>query len=117
MISRLVDVRLDAKRRVALPSHFLEALPAQARLVGHIEAPGRFVIETPEAAVEAASRRIRADLDPAGVSYDAGADVRVMRTEDARIADANAEARSRANDSADGEAGQRLLAALGLSEA
>lgn len=117
MISKFMDVRPDTKRRVALPADFLDSLPATARLVAHVEAPGRYIIETPEAAVAAAAARIHAALDPSAGDYDAVADVHEMRDEDARISDVNFEARSRSLHGEDTGAGDRLLAALGLSEA
>lgn len=117
MMNRLVEVRMDAKRRVALPSALLEAvgIHASSRLVAHVESPGRFVIETPEAAVTAASERIWADLGPVDTEYDAAADVRAMRDEDTRIADGNAA--DRATSDEQGDDGRRLLTALGLNGA
>lgn len=107
---------MDAKRRVALPTALLDAAGIQtsSRLLAYAEAPGRFVIETPEAAVTAASQRIWADLGPIDSEYDATADVRAMRDEDRRIADANAVACADSGEQAD-EDGRRLLAALGLA--
>lgn len=116
MAGRLVDVRVDSKRRVSLPASFLEGIPASARLIAHVEAPGRFVIQTPEAAVEAAAARIRGAVDRAAASVPAAADVRAMRDEDARLSDVQAKARSDANDGPDTGAGARLLAALGLPD-
>lgn len=117
MVSRLVDVKMDAKRRVALPRQFLEGIEPPTRLVAHMDGPGRFVIETPEAAVAAAAQRIWAGLDPVVSDYDGTADVRAMRHEDARIADANAVARNPSGDSEtqDDEASRRLLTDLGLT--
>lgn len=114
-MSRLLEVRMDAKRRVALPGALLEAagIHGPTRLLAYVESPGRFVIETPEAAVAAASQRIWADLDPTA-EYDATADVRALRTEDARVADTNVAARADSDEQAD-EDGRRLLAALGLT--
>ena len=115
-MNRLLEVRMDAKRRVALPGALLEAagIHSPTRLLAYAESPGRFVIETPEAAVAAASQRIWADLEPADAEYDATADVRAMRDEDARVADASAAARADSDEQVD-EDGRRLLAALGLA--
>ncbi|TFV57748.1 hypothetical protein E4P41_13900 [Geodermatophilus sp. DF01-2] len=117
-MSRLLELRMDAKRRVALPSVLLEAAGIEnpTRLLAYAESPGRFVIATPEAAVAAASQRIWADLDPTDSGYDASADVRAMRDEDVRVADRNAAARADSDEQAD-EDGRRLLAALGLTGA
>lgn len=120
MMHRLVEVKLDAKRRLALPSHLLEevGIRTTARLVAHMEGPGRLVVETVEAAVEAAGQRIWADLDLVETGNEATTDVRVMRDEDTRIADDNAARRSDVDDASSAthvdEAGRRLLAALGL---
>lgn len=110
---QVFKVRVDAKRRVALPSSLLEQVGFQPStgLIAYMEAPGRIVIETPEAAVADVSARIWADLDSVDPDYDATADVRHMRDEDTRIADANAAARS----AAPSDDGRALLAALGLS--
>lgn len=114
-MSWLLEVRMDAKRRVALPGALLEAagIHSPTRLLAHAESPGRLVIETPEAAVAAASQRIWADLDPTA-DYDASADVRALRAEDTRVSDANAAARADSDRQVD-ECGRRLLAALGLA--
>lgn len=121
MVHKLLEVRIDSKRRVALPSALLEAAGIQtsSALVAYTEAPGRFVIETPQAAVAAAAQRIWADLDSVDTEDDATADVRAMRNDDTRTADANAAKRSSGDalDSEDEAAGHALLTALGLRTA
>lgn len=114
---QLLKVRVDAKRRVALPSSLLDEVGFQPStgLIAYVDSPGRIVIETPEAAVADAAARIWADLDAADSEYDATADVRAMRDEDTRIADVNAAARSAAVSDDAADDGQALLAALGLS--
>jgi bifunctional DNA-binding transcriptional regulator/antitoxin component of YhaV-PrlF toxin-antitoxin module len=95
---QLLRVRVDAKRRVALPGSLLDQVGFQPStgLIAYVDSPGRIVIETPEAAVANASARIWADLGAVDSEYDATADVHEMRDEDSRIADANAAARSTA---------------------
>lgn len=113
----VLKVRVDAKRRVALPSSLLDRAGFQpsAGLLAYMESPGRIVIETPEAAVTDATARIWADLGPVDADADATADVRAMRDEDNRIADTNAAARLTENDEEGADDGRALLAALGLS--
>ena len=117
MVHQLLNVRVDAKRRVALPGSLLDQVGFQPStgLIAYMEGPGRIVIETPEAAVADASERIWADLGEVNPEYDATADVRDMRGEDTRIADDNAAARSDATGDNDADDGRALLAALGLS--
>lgn len=119
MIPRFVEVKMDAKRRLSVPSQLLDeaGIPATSRLIAHMEAPGRFVIETPEAAVAAAGARIWASFDAVETDRDATADVRAMRDDDNVISDTNAAARSDHSAAAVEEAGRHLLAALGLNQA
>lgn len=119
MIRRSIEVKMDAKRRLSIPSHLLDeaGIPAASRLIARMEGPGRFVIETPAAAVAAAGARIWADFDAVEPDQDATADVRAMRDDDNLISDANAAARSDDSDASAEEAGRNLLAALGLNQA
>lgn len=113
MISRLVNVRMDAKRRVSLPSQLLDqvGIVAATRLVAHVEGPGRVVIETPEAAVASAAERIWADLSP---EADAPLDLSAIRDADQRTSEQNIAARLNGQ-VASADADSNLLEVLGIT--
>ncbi len=106
-----VAFRLGPKGRVVLPAAVRRAARIQdgAELVAHAAGEGRIVVET----IDAIRKRVW-DGAPAPTGLDTAADVRVMREEDAKIADASATTRSQAGESANPSIGAALLSHLDL---
>jgi len=112
-------LRLDERRRPSLPVALLEeaGISMDAELVAEPLGDGRLVIETVGATQRAARERIHSRARSVA-GTDGQMDIRRLRTEDARIADANLERRrKRADEVSDHEVARRekaLLEALGL---
>ncbi len=102
---------LGPKGRIVLPVAVRRAarIPDGAEVVAHADGEGRIVVET----IDAIRQRVWGGA-PAPAGLDATADVRRMREEDAKIADAAAAVRSQAGKSANSNSGAALLAHLGL---
>lgn len=103
--------QLGPKGRVVLPVAIRRAAHIEegATVVAHVLGRGRIVIET----VDAIRSEVWGSVPTGGVTA-ATADVRDMRTGDARIADAAANRRSDSGAGTSDDAGTSLLRHLGL---
>jgi bifunctional DNA-binding transcriptional regulator/antitoxin component of YhaV-PrlF toxin-antitoxin module len=110
-----VILELGAKGRAVIPAAVRQEAGVEVgqALIAHAEGAGRIVLETP-AAVQARVWAAAPDGDESG---DSGRDVRALRAEDNRVAEAAAGRRHAAPVLSEGSAddtGEALLRALGL---